>query len=255
MSRLATLRSGSTSTLHSSFHYFRHTRDLESQHDAIAEEARANAEALGALKLKVGLSLVSHGAEADVELVRRVREAVGPEVDANYAYDRLTAAEVGRELAALDVRWFEEPIRPTDHEGYAALRQELDVRVAGGECNTPAEFDRLLSMGTLDVAQPDVYNVGGLSPTQRVAARARDVGTPLVPHVWGTPIALAASLHLLSTLPHKCRLKFDRSANPLREYLASDFFVPDEEGHVTVPEGPGLGIELDEDAIDTYRID
>ena len=240
-------------------HYFRPTEDLDSQYEAIVEEAQANARALGALKLKVGLSLVGYGPEADVELVRRVREAVGPDVDvmvdANYAYDRPTAAAVGRELAALDVRWFEEPVRPTDHEGYARLRRELDVRIAGGECHTPAEFDRLLSMNALDVAQPDVCNVGGLTPARRIAARARDAGTPLVPHVWGTPIALAASLHLLSTLPRERPLEFDRSANPLREELAADPFAPDDDGRMAVPEAPGLGVELDEDAIATYRVD
>jgi D-galactarolactone cycloisomerase len=240
-------------------HYFRPTEDLESQFDAIVEEARANGKALGALKLKVGLSLVGHDAEADIELVRRVREAVGPNVDvmvdANYAYDRPTAAEVGRELADLDVRWFEEPVRPTDHEGYAVLRRELDVRIAGGECHTPAEFGRLLSMNAIDIAQPDVCNVGGLTPARRIAARARDAGTPLVPHVWGTPVAIAASLHLLSTLPRERPLEFDRSANPLRERLASNPFAPDDEGRVTVPQGPGLGVDLDRDAIDAYRID
>jgi D-galactarolactone cycloisomerase len=240
-------------------HYFKHDADLEEQCRRIAAEARANAVALGAVKVKVGLRLLGHGYEADLELVRRVREAVGEEtalmVDANYAYDVGTARTVGRELADLGVRWFEEPVAPENLDGYAHLREALDVPVAGGECNTPAEFARLFERGGLDVAQPDVCNVGGLTPARRIAASAPDRGVRVVPHVWGTPVALAASLHLVATLGGDPWLEFDRSANPLREELAVDPVVADERGRVAIPDGPGLGVSLDDGALAAYRVE
>jgi D-galactarolactone cycloisomerase len=239
-------------------HYFPRTDDVEGVYEKIVAEAEANADALGAVKLKTGLSLLGYGPAEDIELVRRVRAAVGPDatvmVDANYAYDRTDARRVGRALEEQGVHWFEEPVAPEDIEGYARLSRTLDVPVAGGECHTPAEFDRLFDRGGLDVAQPDVCIVGGLTPARRIARRAYDHGVPLVPHVWGTPVALAASLQLIATLPGEPWLEFDRSPNPLREELAVESFAPDDDGLVAVPNGPGLGVELDEDAIERYRI-
>ena len=238
-------------------HYFPKTDDVERVYEKVVAEAEANADALGAVKLKTGLSLLGYGPAEDVELVRRVREAVGPDatvmVDANYAYDRTDARRVGRALEAEDVHWFEEPVAPEDMEGYARLSRALDVPVAGGECHTPAEFDRLFGSGGLDVAQPDVCIVGGLTPARRIARRAHDHGVPLVPHVWGTPVALAASLQLIATLQTEPWLEFDRSPNPLREELSPTPFAP-EDGLVAVPDGPGLGVQLDEGAVERYRV-
>lgn len=241
-------------------HYFRNTSDLREQYERITEEAVRNADALGAIKLKTGLQLLDYGPEEDVELVRRVCDAVGEEttvmVDANYAYGRPEAHRVGRALDDLGIHWFEEPVRPEDVDGYAELRQALDVRIAGGECHTPAEFDRLLETGALDVAQPDVCIVGGLTPARRIADQVRiDGRVEIVPHVWGTPVAIAASLQLIATIARESWLEFDRSPNPLREELSPHEFVPTDDGRIPIPNGPGLGIELDEDAIERYRTD
>ena len=239
-------------------HYFKPVEDLEEQYRRIVEEATRNA-SLGALKLKVGLQLLGYGPDEDLELVRRVRDAVGEDVDlmvdANYAYDRPTARSVGERLAEYDVRWFEEPVRPEDLEGYADLRRTLSVPIAGGECHTPAEFDRLLDADALDVAQPDLCNVGGLTPARRLADRVRPYRTvAVVPHVWGTPIAIGASLQYIATLVDDAPLEFDRSPNPLREELTADRFV-EGDGSVPIPADPGLGVELDPDAVEAYRVD
>ncbi len=241
-------------------HYFRPVDDLEAQYAAICEEAERNAAAVGAIKLKIGLDLLGYGAPEDIELVRRVRDTVPPDttvmVDANYAYDRHTARTVGRALDDLDVTWFEEPVPPEDLDGYGLLRDTLDVAVAGGECHTPAEFDRLYERHGLDVAQPDVCIVGGLTPARRILNRAVDHGAKPIPHVWGTPVALAASLQLIATLPGTPWLEFDRSPNPLREELAVEPIEPaSADGRVPIPAGPGLGIELDDSVIGQYRVD
>jgi D-galactarolactone cycloisomerase len=239
-------------------HYFRDVDDLEEQYRSIADEARANADRLGAVKAKVGLRQLGYGHEEDVELVGRIRDAIGDRtdlmVDANYAYDLGTARTVGRALEGLDVEWFEEPVAPEELGNYARLRDSLDVRIAGGECQTPAEFDRLFEIGGLDVVQPDVSSVGGLTPASRIATRAADRGLQVVPHVWGTPVTIAASLHLISTLDGDPWLEFDRSSNPLRSELRDGSFDVDCDGRVAVPDGPGIGVKPDPDAIDEFRV-
>lgn len=239
-------------------HYFKHEADLNEQYKLITAEAEQNAISFGAVKAKIGLQLLGYGYKEDIELIRRIREAIGQNValmvDANYAYDAATAREVGRALEELDVRWFEEPVHPENIAGYAHLREALDVPITGGECHAPYEFDQLFNAGGLDVAQPDVCNVGGLTAANRVADRARIANIPVVPHVWGTPIALAASLQLIATLPGAPWLEFDTSSNPLREDLAVDPIRADN-GTVSIPNGPGLGVDLDRDAIEQYRIE
>ncbi len=238
-------------------HYFRDISELSEQYRLIAAEAAENADRFGAIKAKIGLQLLGYGSDEDVELVRRIREAIGPDatlmVDANYAYDRATAREVGRSLAELGVHWFEEPVDPEDETGYVALRDVLDVRIAGGECHPPAAFTRLFEAGGLDIAQPDICNVGGITAAKRVATLAQGAHVPVVPHVWGTPIALAASLQFIGSLYGSPWLEFDNSPNPLRTELATTHFAPDERGRVSIPKEPGLGVELEEAALERFR--
>ena len=240
-------------------HYFKPVDSLDEQFSRISAEAETNFEALGAVKLKLGLAIAGYGPEADIELVDRVRKRLGDAatimVDANYAYDRPTAEEVGRQLADRDIRWFEEPVRPEDIEGYATLCEILSVPVAGGECHTSAEVRRLLEIGGLDIVQPDVCNFGGLTPAHRIAEHlAGDHRAQLIPHVWGTPVALGASLQLIASLPTETMLEFDRSPNPLREEIAEQPITADRDGCVAIPDCPGIGVDLDESAIERYRI-
>jgi D-galactarolactone cycloisomerase len=239
-------------------HYFKHGATLEEQYERITAEATENAADFDAVKAKIGLGLLGHDYEADLELVRRIRDVIGPDpalmVDANYAYDVATARLVGRQLQEFNVNFFEEPVRPEDVDGYADLRRTLDVPIAGGECHGPYEFDRLFDHSALDIAQPDLCNVGGITAGNRIAYRACSENVQLIPHVWGTPIALAAALQLIATLPGDPWLEFDQSANPLREQLATTPIVA-ADGVVSIPTGPGLGIEPDTDVIERYQID
>jgi len=239
-------------------HYFRDTPNLERQFEQIAQEAAKNAERLGAVKLKTGLVVLGYGPEEDIELVRHVREHLGDDVmvmvDANYAYSRRDARRVGRALGELNVAWFEEPVPPEDVAGYSFLRDVLDVSIAGGECHTPSDFTRLLNKGAIDIAQPDVCNVGGLTPARRVATRAREKGIDVTPHVWGSPVGLTASLHLIATLGGRSWLEFDQSPHPIRDaFTVPEFDVDD--GTVTIPTEPGLGIDVNLEPLDTYRTD
>lgn len=239
--------------------------DYRSALPALASEARGYVDAgFRMLKMKVGLLAV----EQDLERVRAVREAVGPDcailVDANHAYNTPTALRMGRGLEANDVRWFEEPVPPEDRDGYRELRRALSIPIAGGECEyTRFGFRELIAGGCVDIAQPDICVAGGFSEWIKILALAESFGVPVVPHVWGSGVALAVALHALAALPafpHTANpvplqnepvIEFDRNHNPLRdELLKTPITLVN--GRVPVPQGPGLGIGIREDVLARY---
>ncbi len=227
----------------------------------LAEEAAGYvAEGFSAMKLKVGF-----GVAEDAEVVRAVRAAIGPEValmiDANHAYDAARAIRLGQRLADLDIGWFEEPVPPEDLAGYAEVRARQPIPVAGGECEfTRFGFRELLTRRAVDVVQPDICAAGGLSEGLKIAAMANAHGVRCVPHVWGTGVALAAALQLLAVLPRNppCLhpeeplLEFDRTEHPIRQAILKQP-IEHVQGRVKVPDGPGLGIEIDRAALDRFR--
>ena len=242
-------------------HYFRDVDDFEELERIIVEEAKGHVEAgFDALKNKIGLARnTPWGPREDVRLVRAIREAVGDDVrlmtDANLAYDMAEARRVGERLAELDVYWFEEPIPPTNVEGYARLNRELDVPLAGGECWAfEGEFRRVVEAGGVGYVQPDPASAGGITATDRVVDLAAAANVQCVPHVWGTAIGLASSLQVIATIPGETMLEFDRTPNPIRQGIVTDP-IENEGNSVPIPDGPGLGIEVDEGALAEFRVD
>ena len=141
------------------------------------------------------------------------------------------------------------------------MRRGQPIPVAGGECEfTRFGFRELLLRRCVDVAQPDTCAAGGLSECKKIADMANAFGVRYVPHVWGTGVALAASLQLLAVLPHNppCRfpleplLEFDRTEHPIRQAVLTAP-IGHERGWVAVPTGPGLGVEVDRAALDRFR--
>lgn len=175
-------------------------------------------------------------------------------------------------LEKLNVRWFEEPVIPEDKEGYARLRRDTTVPIAGGECSFTKYGFRDLFTGPdgpcMDICQPDVAACGGISAFRDIATLASTFGVTIIPHVWGSAIGLAAGLHAVATLPlnpftanpvyleNEPIIEFDRNPNPLRDTLLSDHsFTLDEAGSIAVPfNGPGLGIKVDEEALRKYQV-
>ena len=220
-----------------------------------------------AVKMKVGL-----GPKRDVRLCEAVCEAVGKDmkfmVDANHCYTTSDAFYVGRALGELGAYWFEEPVAPEDLDGYRELRANLNVNIAGGE----AEFGRwgwrsLLESRGLDIAQPEVCALGGISEYLRVLALCQAHFTPVVNHVWGSAIAVATNLHLLACIPPmpgglfpwEPMLEFDTTENRLRDALLHEHLdiqgqVKAKGGWVSVPEGPGLGVEPDLEFIRNHEV-
>jgi D-galactarolactone cycloisomerase len=240
--------------------YFREADDLAAE---LAREAHGYlGEGFRAVKMKVGL-----GTRQDVENVRAVREAVGGAttlmVDANHAYTLAEARGVAAALAEYGIGWFEEPLPPEDYDGYRELRAATSIPIAAGECEyLAAGFRRILEGRCVDVVQPDICACGGLTEAARIRALARVHGTPMAPHCWGTGIAFAAALHFVGTIdavPGRLHspepvLEMDRTESPLRDLVTIPRFEQ-RDGYVRVPDGPGLGVTLDEEAARRYRVE
>jgi D-galactarolactone cycloisomerase len=227
----------------------------------LAEEAAGYvAEGFKAVKLKVGF-----GVAEDAAVTRAVREAIGPGivlmVDANHAFDTTAAIRLGRMIEPYDIGWFEEPVPPEDVEGYRAVKAALSIPIAGGECEyTRYGFREPFAARALDIAQPDTCAAGGLTECKKIADMAEAFGIRYNPHVWGTGIAIAASLQLLAVLPPHTppslaplepMLEFDRTEHPIRQAILTKP-IEHKSGMVSVPDGPGLGIDIDRKALERF---
>jgi D-galactarolactone cycloisomerase len=209
----------------------------------------------------------------DIEVVERVRDAVGADVelmvDANQGWrmpgdrsarwDVATATRCARALETLGVYWLEEPLRTDDIDGYALLRRRTDLRIAAGEMvRSLAEARDLILRGGVDVVQPDVVLAGGLGGCRRIAALADLCGRAFSPHTWTNGLGLVANLHLalaVSTCPY-IEVPLDPPAwTPARRdwLLGSPAIEIAADGTVGPPPGPGLGVTPDLDRLEAFR--
>ncbi|MHA3980838.1 mandelate racemase/muconate lactonizing enzyme family protein [Halovulum sp. GXIMD14794] len=232
-----------------------------------AEEAQTIvADGFQTLKMKIGL-----GPKRDIELVEAVRDAVGSgvdvAVDANHCYTVNEAAFVGRSLGELGIKWFEEPVAPDDLVGYRRLRDTLNVPIAGGESLfTRWEMQGLLAGDCVDILQPEICSLGGITEYSKVLSLSHAHYVPVVNHCWGTAVTVAANLHLLTTIPPlpgslypaEPMLEFDTTSNRFRDHLlAEPLDVAGQVakfGRVAPPAGPGLGITIDRDFLNEYKV-
>ena len=230
--------------------------------DRLLEEARKYVElGFSGMKTKVGGLPLNQ----DVKRVQAIRDAIGPDVrlmvDANQAYNATTAIRIGLRLAESDIAWFEEPVGSKDIDGYLRVKAALPMAIAGGEnLRSRYEFKDFLTRHAYDIAQPDVINVGGITEMRNVAMMANAVGIQVNPHVWGSPIMIAASLHVASTIPpcpparnpepyaQEPVMEFDRTPSLIREGISARP-LDQKDGYIDVPTGPGLGVEIDEHAV------
>jgi L-alanine-DL-glutamate epimerase-like enolase superfamily enzyme len=198
--------------------------------------------------------------ERITEVVAAVRDAVGPELtimlDVQYAFDSVERAlRVAESCAALDVFFVETPLWPDDLDGYARLAQEQPIPIAAGEwLTTRFEFADLVQRGRIGVVQPDIGRVGGFTEARRVCDLAAARGRLIVPHAWKTGISVAAAAHLAMVTPHMPFFEFlpaELCESRLRKELTVDELVF-ENGTLRPPARPGLGVELDRDALEEF---
>ena len=220
-----------------------------------------------AMKMKVGL-----GPKEDLKLVSAVREAIGDDfklmVDANHAYNKNDALYVGRGLDEMEIYWFEEPVAPEDYDGYKELKEKLKTNIAGGEAEfTKYGWNQLIKKNCIDIAQPEVCGLGGITEYLKVSALAQSNFIPIVNHVWGSALSVAVNLHLLTSLPDmpgglfptKSMLEFDTTEkNIFITDLAEEKFsildqVKNKDGFASPLENIGIGINPKKDFIKEYE--
>jgi len=213
-------------------------------------------------KIKIG-----RGVKSDVARVRLAREALGDDklliVDINGAYTPDVALEAARAIEPFGIHWIEEPLPPGDLRGYAELRARSPIPIAAGEAHySVRDFKALVDGRCIDIVQPSIPTTGGLTEAKRIATLAQTANLRVAPHVWGGAIGLATACHFIASLPatphtdhppHPLMLEYDMSDNALRTQLLKTPLKL-EAGHVLLPEGPGLGIELDVEAVARYRV-
>ena len=230
--------------------------------ELLSAEAKTYADmGFKAMKMKVGLSI-----EEDIEFVKQVREAIGPKVklmiDANHAYNLREAVQLARAVEQYDISWFEEPISPENYDQYAELRTKTTIPIAGGECEyLRFGFQTLLQSKSVDIVQPDICGSGGLTEAKRIATLASIYGVEIVPHTWGTGIAISAAAHFianLDTMPGRlrtpdCYMELDRTENGLRDKVTIiDMEVID--GEIKISDAPGLGFTINEEALQEHTL-
>jgi D-galactarolactone cycloisomerase len=207
----------------------------------------------------------------DVEEVRVVREAVGDRLkiacDANQGWridvfdpnsprwDFKRALATAKAYEEFDVMWLEEPLDQFDFEGYKALRAQTTTRIAGGElCGDEWAVREHIERRSLDIIQPDAMFTGGITGAVRLAHMARAAGLEFAPHTWsGNGIGLVANLHVLGAT-HGAFLEFPYDPPSFtvegRDAMLTEPIRIDADGSVGLPQGPGLGIELDIERIE-----
>jgi len=250
-----------------------YSRDKDAH--ALAEEVGGYAErGFGCVKIKVGrqpdallnplqempaASYATVTFEEDVERVRAARRAIGPRVklaiDANNAWTPSLALQFMREVENENIYWLEEPVDTEDLDGSAMVAQQLATPVAGYETEASLPgFRELIARRAIDIAQPDVIWSGGITQTRKIAALATAYGLPVIPHNFSSAVAAVANMHFIASIPNGSWLELDQNPNRLRSDLLAEPLTVAGDGTIRLPERPGLGVTLNQDTIDRYRV-
>jgi D-galactarolactone cycloisomerase len=200
-------------------------------------------------------------AATDEAIVKSAREAVGADSrlmvdaggsDAHWTNGYKWALNTAKMLADYDVHWFEEALDPDALEDYTKLREHSPVPISGGEVLTRRQaFQPFLEARAFDIIQPDVTKVGGISEERRIAWMAQEHGIRFIPHGWNTAVGLAADLHLASAFPGTDLVEY-LTGSPFIDEITVGGWQLDADGMLAIPTTPGLGLELDPDAVKKY---
>ena len=213
--------------------------------------------------VKFGWGVFGLNPKEDIKLVAAAREALGPDVelmiDAGWMVERSAydAIALCRELEPYNIYWLEDFLSPEAYEGYAKVKAAgVKTRLAAGEQEaTGWGFRELIQKGGIDVIQPDLSRCGGFTQARKIIWEAEYAGVDVCPHAWLTDLLTASSLHLSAILPRALFLEYNVCENPmLREFIQNPVQM-DAEGYIAVPQGPGLGIDIDEAAMKRFCID
>ncbi len=216
----------------------------------------------GFTAVKFGWGVFGQDRKQDIALVAAAREALGPDIELlldpgwmvnRSAYD---AIELCRDLTPYNIFWLEDFLHPECYDGYAKVKAAgVNTRLAAGEQEATAwGFRELINRGGIDVVQPDLSRCGGFTQARKIAWEAEHAGVDVCPHAWLTDLLTAASLHYNAVLPRALFLEYNVSENPMLREIIRNPVLMNEQGFIPVPQGPGLGIEIDESAVRRFRI-
>jgi L-alanine-DL-glutamate epimerase-like enolase superfamily enzyme len=230
---------------------------LERPLDQLAEEMREyRRDGFQAVKVRIGM-----GPSRDLKKLECVRDALGSDmqlmVDAVQGHNpepwsAAQAIQAGLAMQRFGVRWFEEPCAATDYSGYAQVRRQTPIPIAGGESSTSIhEFRHFFDAGALDIVQPDTSHSGGIIECRKIAALAESYGVEVALHSWASSVVLAGNYHLAFATPNCRILEYPTWGYPLRDEL---FVEPlrIENGFLRPPTAPGLGVELTDEVRRKY---
>jgi L-rhamnonate dehydratase len=215
----------------------------------------------GFTAVKLGWGVLGRDADHDIALAAAAKEAAGDGVEImidsglGYVADAKTAIRVGRAYEEIGIFWLEEPFEPDEYEAYAELADAVDIRVAAGEQDTTVwGFRELIERGHVDLIQPDVTRCGGITEWLRIAALAREHGVETVPHAWKSGIIKAASLQCNAVIPDALFQEYCIADTPINQTLTRERLPIDEDGFLAIPTAPGIGVTLDDEVVERFRV-
>ncbi len=213
----------------------------------------------GFTAVKFGWAPMGKDAATDRKLVEKARSGLGdgPDlmIDAGLVWDAKTAIQRARDFSHHNIFWLEEPLAPDDYNGYRKLTAATDVRIAAGEEESGRHtYRRLFDEGNIDIAQVDLTRCGGFTEAMKIATMAADRGIPVANHGFTTYINVAAALHWLNAVPNALIAEYvTEEGTNLRDFLTHQK-IRARDGYLDIPQEPGLGIELNEEALRKYRV-
>lgn len=243
---------------------YQSTGELRGAEQRVQDALRSREDGFTGLKLRCRFPTIAE----DVAVARAVREAVGDSmelmVDANQGWrvdlfddvrwDLKRALRTARAYEELDLAWLEEPLDQHDYAGYARLRQATTTPIAGGEMLSDLHgFRDHLVHGGLDLVQPDTTFTGGIWTSRKIAGMAEAFDVGFAPHTWTHGLGLVANLHVIAASPNAewCEFPYDPPGwvPEARDFMLTEPVRVDGDGFITLPDAPGLGVELDLDRI------
>jgi L-alanine-DL-glutamate epimerase-like enolase superfamily enzyme len=214
----------------------------------------------GFTAVKFGWDPMGRDERTDIALVREARRGLGDDadlmIDAGLVWDAKTAIQRARSFSEFKLCWLEEPLMPDDYVGYRKLSEASEIHIAAGEEESSRHsFLQLMDQGGIDIVQVDLTRAGGFTEAMKVASLAADRGVPVVNHGFTTYINVAAALHYLNSIPNSFILEFVVEEETTLRDLVTRQKIEARDGYLEIPCEPGLGVELNEEAIEKYRVE
>jgi L-alanine-DL-glutamate epimerase-like enolase superfamily enzyme len=210
-----------------------------------------------AVKMRVGV--MDGTVDNSVARVQAARAALGPDialmVDAHGTFSVREAQRFARKVEDCDLAWFEEPVSADDKAGQAEVRASTDIPIASGESEfTRFDFRDLITLGAVDILQPDLAIMGGITEAMRLAAMASAFQLTVAPHLWGSALLFYAGLQLAAAIPNCTILEYSLGFNPMLHELVHESPVI-RDGLMYIPDRPGLGVTLNRPFVEAYRVE